>query len=129
MIKLSKMCVIIACFFIANISTCFADFNCQSGRVERAGVALVKRYPSSNSHLEYTVLVGIDAHKTKTLQLPLQNGRFVQQNIPYVNFFAGKCEDQKHKCQYSSQVASNELSEETGGAVQISPNRIRNLPY
>jgi hypothetical protein len=129
MFKLFKTSLIVSCIFIGSISTCFADFTCQSGRVERAGVALIKRYPSSKPNLEYTVLVGIDAHRTKTIHLPLANGRSGQQNIAYVNFFAGKCEDQKHKCQYSSQVAANELSEETGGAVKINPNIIKNLAY
>lgn len=128
MFKLLKTSIIVSCLFIATLSNSFADFRCQSGHVERAGVALIKRYPSSKPHLEYTVLVGIDAYRTKTVNVPANLG-LIQQNIAYVNFFAGKCEDQKHKCQYSSQVASNELYEETGGAIKLNPNIIKNLPY
>lgn len=116
--KLFKKCLLTLSIILIT-TNCFADFTCRGGNVERTGVALIKRYPSSHPHLEYAVLTGIDAHKTHT---------FSGKTIPYVNFFAGKCSDQKH-LQYSSEVAARELWEETGGAVQIGARTIKNMPY
>jgi hypothetical protein len=128
-IKRFKISFLVFCLSLSLISTCFADFTCKMGRVERAGVALIKRYPRSNPDLEYTVLMGIDAQRTKSVSTTLPNGRFLNKSIPHVNFFAGKCHDQQPKCRYSTEVAALELKEETGGAVRLSASAIQKMSY
>lgn len=110
-----KYFVILSLLF-ASTESVFASsrtnaLTCQDGYVERAGVALVKYYPNTqNPDLAYGVIVGSDA------------GKKASGNIPYVNFFAGKCET---KDKYSTTVAVRELEEETGGAIKLGPHQLR----
>lgn len=110
--KLLKTTLIASCFFASAASETLASHKCKSGIVERAGVALVKKYPNSQPGLEYAVLVGIDANKTHP------NNK----NILYVNFFAGKC-DKTDK--FSSDAAARELFEETSMAVKINSSSLK----
>ncbi len=87
------------------------NLKCTFGRVERAGVALVKDFgPSKVSGLRYGVIVGADTNRTFTWK---------NQEIDYVNFFAGNCEKNDS---FSTVTAVEELFEETGKAIDI-PSR------
>lgn len=85
------------------------NLTCQYGRVERAGVIIVKDYGSATAqhNLRIAALVGADAGRTKLI-----NGT----SLPYVNFFAGGCEVND---KYTTVTAIEELYEETGKGIDL----------
>jgi hypothetical protein len=89
---------------------------CKFGRVERAGVAIVKDYGPTTvvPTLRYTVLVAADAHRTHTTS----TGAILRR----VNFPAGGCEKND---QYSTVTAVEELYEETGKAIALSSTALQ----
>lgn len=84
---------------------------CKFGRVERAGVAIVKDYGTTTQvpALRFAVIVGQDARKSTPQR-------------PYVNFFGGGCEKNDG---YSTVTAVQELREETGKGIQLHSNALQ----
>jgi 8-oxo-dGTP pyrophosphatase MutT (NUDIX family) len=72
--------------------------NCSKGKVERAGVVLLKKYKSATGHMVPCILLGQDAR------------------LHYVNFPGGGCEK---KDVTSVHTAMRETMEETGGLLKL----------
>lgn len=96
------------------------NFFCEDGRVERAGVAIVKDYGFHfNPYSRFAVLVGVEAERKHVVQngqdLPygVENGDI----LPRGNFFGGGCEVEDID---SKGTAVEELYEESGRSIELS---------
>ena len=95
-----------------------AELDCAHGVVQRAGVALVKKYPNSKPGLDTVVFVGVHPHAVFNHN---QHGA-----IPRVNFFGGSCDTTDKS---SAHAAVRELYEETSKAVKLDPSALNNAGY
>lgn len=92
-----------------------AELDCAHGVVQRAGVALVKKYPNSKPGLDMAVFVGVHP---KAVFNSHQYGP-----VPRVNFFGGSCDTTD---QSSAHAAVRELYEETSKAVKLNASALQN---
>ena len=98
---------------------------CQFGRVERAGMALVKDYGAATTipRLRFAVLVGAERSRAAngSLQPSTAQVKVKGHMMDSVNFFGGKI----NKNEYTTVAAHRELYEETAKAINIPAKSLR----
>ncbi len=102
-------------FSSSSLFAANAELDCTHGVVQRAGVALVKKYPNSKPGLDMAVMVGVHPHAVFNSH---QHGP-----VPRVNFFGGSCDTTDSS---SAHAAVRELYEETSKAVNLNASALQN---
>ena len=116
--KLFFVSVLSAFLSFSPLSVSYAantELDCKHGVVQRAGVALVKKYPNSKPGLDLAVLVGVHP------QAVFNHSQYGA--VPRVNFFGGSCDTTDKS---SAHAAVRELYEETSKAVKLDPSALQN---
>jgi len=102
-------------FSPSSVFAANAELDCAHGVVQRAGVALVKKYPNSKPGLDLGVLVGVHP------QAVFNSHQYGP--VPRVNFFGGSCDTTDKS---SAHAAVRELYEETSKAVKLNASALQN---